>query len=77
MTEGREQLIAYLATLLALVVVYVGTLIAASLGKLSSLEALGLGTVTGGLIGVLQRPSARNVTIDQPANQPVPVEPQS
>lgn len=68
----NEQLIAFIATLLALVIVYCTTLWAASTGKLSSLEALGLGTITGGLIGVLRIPQQRQVTIDNPPNQPVP-----
>lgn len=59
MTPARDQLVAYLATLAALVIVYVATLVAASAGKLSALEALGVGTITGGLIGVLKQPSDR------------------
>ena len=58
----REQLVAYLATLAALVVVLLGAmLIAASASSvIGKMEAFGLGTVTGGLIGVLRIPSARN-----------------
>lgn len=70
----HEQLIAYLATLLALVVVFIAALIAASTGKLSSLEALGVGTVTGGLIGALKVPSQRNVTVENPPSNPVNTE---
>lgn len=57
----REQLIAYLATLLALVVVFVAALIAAAMapGIIGKFEAFGLGTITGGLIGVLRIPSQR------------------
>lgn len=71
----NEQLIAYLATLAALVIVFLGALIAAALGNLTSLEALGVGTVTGGLIGALRMPSQRTVTVDNPPSDPVPVEP--
>lgn len=58
----REQLIAYLATLAALVVVLLGAMIIAALadGIIGKMEAFGLGTVTGGLIGVLRIPAARN-----------------
>lgn len=69
----RDQLIAYLATLAALVVVFLGALIAAALGNLSSLEALGVGTVTGGLIGALRMPSQRHVTVDNSESNPANV----
>jgi len=52
----REQLIAYLATLSALVTVFVAALVAAGAG-VSITESFALGTVTGGLIGVLRIPS--------------------
>lgn len=57
----REQLYAYLATLSALVLVVIGGLIIASIAPsvLGKFEAFGFGTVTGGLIGVLRIPSAR------------------
>jgi hypothetical protein len=70
--NDRDQLIAYLATLGALVVVFLGALIAAALGNMTSLEALGVGTVTGGLIGALRMPSQRHVTVDNADNDPVP-----
>lgn len=56
---AREQLIAYLATLTALVVVLLGALIVAAIFPevMGKLESFGLGTVTGGLIGVLRIPS--------------------
>jgi hypothetical protein len=71
---AREQLIAYLATLGTLALVIICALVIAAwvpevMGKM---EVFGLGTVTGGLIGVLRIPSARNVTIDNPASDPVP-----
>lgn len=74
--KQHEQLISFLATLVALLVVYVGTLIFAAnypaiIGKV---ETFGLGTITGGLIGILRIPSQRNVTVDNPPSQPVPTE---
>jgi hypothetical protein len=73
----HNQLIAYLATLCALVAVFVVALFVGAqypqvLGKF---EAFGLGTITGGLIGVLRIPSQRTVTVDNPPSDPVPVEP--
>jgi hypothetical protein len=58
----REQLVAYLATLGALVVVLLGSMTIASLtGEviIGKMEAFGIGTVTGGLIGLMRLPSAR------------------
>lgn len=77
MTSKHEQLISFLATLLALLIVYMGTLVFAAqypniIGKI---ETFGLGTITGGLIGILRIPSQRNVTVDNPPSDPVPVEP--
>lgn len=57
---AREQLVAYLATLAALVIVVVSAFVASANG-VSVTEAFGLGAVTGGLIGVLRIPSARSV----------------
>lgn len=72
----REQLIAYLATLLALVGVLLGAMIIAANAEsvVGKMEAFGLGTVTGGLIGVLRLPAQRQVTIDNPASNPVQTE---
>ena len=70
----HEQLIAYCATLLTLVVVVVAALIAAGHG-VTVTEAFGLGAITGGLIGVLRIPSSRHVAVDNPADNPVPREP--
>lgn len=70
---AREQLIAYCATLLTLCIVVVAALIAAGQG-VTVTEAFGLGAVTGGLIGVLRIPSTRNVTVDNPPNNPVQTE---
>jgi len=68
----NEQLIAYLATLAALVVIFITALIAAG-NKIEVTEAFGLGTITGGLIGILRIPSQRNVTVDNPPETPVNV----
>jgi len=59
---AKEQLIAYLATLGTLAVVVLGAFIAALLNPaiLGKMEAFTLGTVTGGLIGVLRIPSLRS-----------------
>jgi hypothetical protein len=76
MTDHRDQLIAYLATLGALTFMFVAVLIAAASGRLTSPEALGIGTVLGGLIGALRFPSARSVTVDNPPTKPVPTDPQ-
>jgi hypothetical protein len=58
---AREQLVAYLATLAALVAVF--TIACVSFGiwpaELTKGEVFGLGTITGGLIGILRIPSAR------------------
>jgi hypothetical protein len=74
MREHHEQLIAYLATLVTLVVVFLVAIIAGSRSPeiLGKFEAFGLGTITGGLIGVLRIPANRNVTVDNPPNDPVP-----
>lgn len=64
--NAREQLIAYLSTLAALVIVFVAALIAAGRG-VSVGEAFGLGTITGGLIGILRIPTSRN---PEPAGTP-------
>jgi hypothetical protein len=57
----REQLIAYLATLAALIFVLLSALITAAFAPavMGKIEAFGLGTITGGLIGVLRIPTQR------------------
>ncbi len=57
---SREQLVAYLATLGALVLVLVIAMIGAAISPfvVGKLEAFGIGTITGGLIGVLRIPAA-------------------
>jgi uncharacterized membrane protein YjjP (DUF1212 family) len=72
----HEQLVAYLATLIALVVVFAIAIIAAALVPelLGKAEVFGLGTITGGLIGILRIPASRNVTVDNPPDKPVQTE---
>jgi len=69
----NEQLIAYLSTLAALVVIFITALVAAG-NDIEVTEAFGLGTITGGLIGILRIPSQRNVTVDNPPSDPVQTE---
>ena len=59
MPDDRKQLIAYLATLGALVAVFIAALVMSAIasGIEDKLEVFGLGTITGGLIGVLRTPS--------------------
>jgi hypothetical protein len=66
----KDQLVAYLATLLALVLVIGMTLIAMAHGVTVS-EGLGVAIAIGGLIGVLRLPQQRNVTVDNPPSDPV------
>jgi hypothetical protein len=77
MSERHEQLVAYIATLIALVVVFLSAIVAGTIspGVIGKIEAFGLGTITGGLIGVLRIPQARTVTVDNTARDPIPVEP--
>jgi len=60
--SSREQLIAYLSTLGALVVVFIAALIAGGVKPeiLGKIELFGLGTITGGLIGLLRLPNLRS-----------------
>jgi len=72
--KPREQLIAYLATLGCLVLVLLGSmLIAAFSGEIliGKMEAFGLGTVTGGLIGLMRLPSSRTTEPSGTAADPV------
>lgn len=77
MTERNQQLVAYLATLGALIIVFISALVAGALSPalIGKIEAFGLGTITGGLIGVLRLPTQRNVTVDNAPTDPVPVQP--
>lgn len=72
--NSREQLIAYLATLGVLALIVLGAmLIAAFTGEviIGKMEAFGLGTVTGGLIGLMRLPSTRSPAVDSTVNQGV------
>jgi hypothetical protein len=67
MTEQQGQLYAYLATLAALLVVFLGALITAANAPevIGKIEAFGLGTLTGGLIGVLRMPTRSTANVEQ------------
>ena len=56
--QHRHEYRAYLWTLLALVLVYFGTIVAVAVEPelIGKIEVFGLGTVTGGLIGLLRMP---------------------
>ena len=71
-----EQIIAFLATLFVLLSVYIATLLvaASSPGVLDKAEIFGLGTITGGLIGILRIPTQRGVHIDNTPSDPVPTD---
>jgi hypothetical protein len=71
MNEKNQTFYAYLATLAALVVVFIAALIAARNG-VNVTEAYGLGAITGGLIGILRLPTQRNMTVDNSSANPVP-----
>jgi hypothetical protein len=74
MNERNQQLVAYLATLGALCFVFLAALVIAAFspGIIGKIEAFGLGTITGGLIGVLRLPQQRSMTIDNQPSDPVP-----
>lgn len=59
-TTPKYQLIAFLASLGTLGSVFIAALIAASItpSLIGSLGAFGLGTITGGLLGILRLPSS-------------------
>lgn len=71
MTGQRDQLIAYLATLFALVLIVLAALYAISKGVTLG-ESVGVSIAIGGLIGVLKIPTQRNVHVDNPPSDPVP-----
>ncbi|MGI4744949.1 MAG: hypothetical protein ACRYGI_11640 [Janthinobacterium lividum] len=85
--NDRNQLVAYIATLAALVAALIGSMLVAAFvpGVLGHIADFGVGTVTGGLIGVLRIPqrsavaSASDgplpVTVANPDSDPVPVAP--
>lgn len=77
----RHSLIAYLATLAAIVILVVIAAVLAFHGKYS--EAIGIGAAITGLIGVIRLPSNRPTDADpmptkvvNQASDAVPVEPQ-
>ncbi|MET0365173.1 MAG: hypothetical protein ABW169_11025 [Sphingobium sp.] len=71
----RHQLIAYLATLGALIFIIAGLLVAAAMGVEID-DSFGVSIAIGGLIGVLRIPSQRSVTVDNSTSDPVPTQPQ-
>ena len=76
LNERNHQFWAYIATLCALIVVFLSALVVGSFseGVISKIESFGLGTITGGLIGVLRLPQQRTVTVDNTASDPVQTE---
>lgn len=73
--NDRIQLIAYLATLSAIVLLVGIAAVLAFNGKYS--EAIGVSAAVTGLIGVIKLPATRTVTVDNTPSQLVPTEPQS
>ncbi|WP_066827604.1 hypothetical protein [Sphingomonas mali] len=65
--SDHDQLIAYLATLVCLVLVFCVALFAAGHG-VNVTEAFGLGTITGGLIGLLRIPTRPTGSTQADAN---------
>lgn len=59
---SHQQLIAYLATLGAIVLLVIGAMLIGAVNPLvlSKTEAFGLGMAVGGLVGVLRIPSLRS-----------------
>lgn len=74
--NNRDQLIAYIATLSALVLVFAIASIVASLKGATVIDGLAVGTVLGGLIGVLRIPTRAGVNVEQ-ADQVGPNGPQT
>jgi hypothetical protein len=72
MSERKTQLVAYLATLGTLALVFLAALIAAAIAPAltGKIEAFGLGTITGGLIGVLRLPQQRMPSLDHQPDDP-------
>lgn len=70
---AREQLIAYLATLGAIVVLVGIAAFCAASGR--SLEAVGVGAAVTGLIGVIRMPTSREVHVANAPSDPVPTTP--
>lgn len=77
MPKSNEQLLAYVATLLTLILIFLGSLIAGAFnpGIIGKIGEFGLGTITGGLIGVLRMPQQRSIAVDAPVSDtPTPAE---
>ena len=72
----RHNLVAFLCVLGAIVLLFTIASVLLYFGK--SVEAVGIGGVMTGLIGVLGtfRPQQRKVEVDNSASNPVPVESQ-
>lgn len=72
----RDQLIAYLATLATLVLCFIGALVVGAFNDavIGKIEMFGMGTLVGGLIGVLRLPQQRSVTVDNTNKNPVQTE---
>lgn len=70
--SDNHTMVAFLATLVAIVLLFVISALLAYHGK--SVEAIGIGGVMTGLIGVLGtfRPQQRKVEVDNTAANPVP-----
>jgi hypothetical protein len=75
MNDERHNLIAFLAVLGTIGVLFGISAVCLYAGK--SVEAIGIGGVMTGLIGVLGtfRPQGRRVTVDNAASDPVPTTP--
>lgn len=71
MTE-HNQLVAYLATLGAIVVLVGIAAFCAAHGR--SLEAVGVGGAVTGLIGVIRMPASRDVHVTNRPSEPIPTE---
>lgn len=73
--NDRHTLIAFLAVLAAIVLLFCVACLLLYFGR--SVEAIGVGGVMTGLIGILGtfRPQQRKVEVENSAANPVPVEP--
>ena len=68
--NDTHQLIAYVATLFAILYLVTVAAVLAYNGRYS--EAIGVGAAVTGLIGVIKLPAQRSVTVDNPPGNPVP-----
>jgi hypothetical protein len=67
--KWNDQLVTYLATLGAIVIL---GLAAALMAQRDAVGSAALSAVVVGLIGAMRAPSQRSVSIDNPPSQPVP-----